>query len=553
MGSQQLLFDEPSNRQQPTLSKLVSYFKHLSDSKNDNIAEHGSSLLLDAHSNKSSLFLEKYLPCAIPNIQLEFIFESQGFSDYSACLNPGKEFKHRICTHDDGLNELFIPNIVGDSLNPYIRFKSSSVSGSQQCKKLINLAGIDIKDIDYQHDNVINSLVLSYPQEISLLLLDERYRSRAVHGVTKTGKRSYKRSISSFNLIDRMNRCYTSFFVKIRDLFPVLMDDDILGSSVSLHTWSSEFPFMPHCHHHVILPHFTYRKNRYRISELLEETISKYADSVQTISVGTVKHTSSKHLGSIGGKVTFNEDVELKHRYIVDKEQYARLKRELSKELSWMLGFKALPWQGVKYPFDVKDLRSIWSDCVFEEFSDILKQKVNCDIHTQFINCNNKSKLLHSLQYKTRPAVLDLNLFFDKVPDFVTGYNELNPAAVMDHIRSCFVKAVMSENISLSKKYESILSKTEHIFSSSSEEEVYSWLQFISTWKTDTRVYGFWRNIKRYLLDPDNNILVEEDICPVCGGSISTINSVNYCVFDNIILRSGSKFFIYDMDGLGNG
>ena len=89
----------------------------------------GDSLLVGSHLGKSSLFIDKYLDCSIPDIQLEFLFESQGIADYSAYLDPSREFKHCICSNselsassEDIISELFIPNVKGDHFNPYIRF-----------------------------------------------------------------------------------------------------------------------------------------------------------------------------------------------------------------------------------------------------------------------------------------------------------------------------------------------------------------------------------------------------------------------------------------------
>ena len=55
---------------------------------------HGSSLLMSSHKNKSSLFVDKYINCVIPDPQLEFLFESMGIYELGAC-DPDKEPEER--------------------------------------------------------------------------------------------------------------------------------------------------------------------------------------------------------------------------------------------------------------------------------------------------------------------------------------------------------------------------------------------------------------------------------------------------------------------------
>jgi len=511
--------------------------------------EHGSSLLMAAHKNKSSLFVDKYINCVIPDPQLEFLLESIGIMEYDADLVPGREFKYSVCQDDDGVvSELFVPNISGDRWNPYMRFKSSSVSGSQQCSKLSNLAGIDVKQwIDQDArllDNavVFNELVLTYPQEISLLLLD-------------LGKRDI--------VISRAKKCVKLFFKGLHGLFD-LPDGSFLGCSESIHTWDSHLPFLPHLHHHVIFPHFSYRKiskdARLSIDESLvalytkiEALVSSDGGPVDDIRYDSVLNDKRVVDSDIGGC-----------KVVTDQDFYKILKKDLSKCLSEYLGFNPLLWKGRipkvddkgvsrirEVPLDAADVKKLWSSIVKKEFAAELKGfDKPIDLHVQWFKASNKAKLLHALQYKTRPPVLDLDLFFRRCENFVVDYNRIDKTVALDYVRGLFVKAVMREEVAAAARYESLLKKVEFVFSNFSDDDILEWMRFISISHSKTMVLGYWRNIKRYLLDPlDRKVLVDDGICLVCGGFSVDVRYVSSFCIDSVIMRTSSKFTVYNIKG----
>jgi len=535
------LWQDPTTKHLKTLDSLLCYVQHLSDSfsRTSVLCDYDSKRLLNAHFDKSSLFIDKYIQSAIPDVQLEFLFESQGIMEYSAWLDSDKKYKHVVCDSEDHFSELFIPNIRGDHFNPYIRFKSSSVCGSQQASKLMDLAGlgpkVDTDDLSGMHDTVFNLMVLTFPKEIGYLLLDP-----VIRDIT----------------ISRMQSCFKEFFRSLKDVF-YLDSDSILGCSCSLHLWSSEFPFIPHPHFHVVLPHFCYnsvtKPDRMLYDEWLEESFyCKIRDCIDTVDLGTIRKTTrSAAAGSLGATCKVIEEVPVQHRFIVDPELYEHLKQGLSNQLAEYLFFQPLHWQGLtdkgrSVPIPVDSIKKLWSSIVSKEFGEISIESL--DIHVKFCKHSEKSKLLHYLQYKTRPAVLDLDIFFKKCENFVTDYNSLDPNAAIGFIRSLFVKAVMNEDL-FAAKYDSLLSSAEELFHLYTPQDILDWLKFLAIAKTDTRVYGFWRNIKRYLLNPLEQapVLIVLSICPICDGVKSDIRYIDSPMFDSVIIRHRSRFLVYDI------
>ena len=164
----------------------------------------------------------------------------------------------------------------------------------------------------------------------------------------------------------------------------------------------------------------------------------------------------------------------------------------------------------------------------------------------------NKSKLLHVLQYKTRPPVLDLDLFFKKCPDIVVSHDKINTSAALRYLKEQLEDSIKSDDFSSRFKYESLLQKYESMIGKITESDILSWLQYLSVCNSSTRVYGFWKDLKRYSLDPDDKFLVHNEICSICGGNEIFVRYVNSIVIDSIIIRSRSKFLVYDLgDGGG--
>ncbi len=549
------------------LDSLYSYFKHLSDNKINSV-DYDSKELRKAHFGNSNLVFDKHFGCVYPDSQLEYIFESQNIMDYSAWLVEGKEFKHTVCATDNILSESFYPNVTGDKWNPYVRYKSSSVCGSQQCSKIMDLVGIEHKDLsdpDF-HKAVLNSITLSYPLQIDRLLLDERYRSRSQYKITKSGKKSSQKDITRFNLIDRMNRCFSVFFKELHNLFNVSVGKT-LGCCDRLHLWSSEVPIMPNAHHHVIIPHFSYSKGvtkKFR-SDVdfwdIEPLYENFKGCITETEISQNDLNVNLNSDVEGIKIQSPKKKSSNHRFVSDRILYNEFRSAMNLKLMDPLGYDPLPWFGliqkenslsvVEVPLDVGSVRELWSECVYAEFSDILGDRDGrlVDIHTKFISCSNKSKILHDLQYQTRPPVGDLDLFFKKVEGVVSDHDCLHLSFVKEYLQDLFVKYALKENVRLTEKYDSMVSKFDSLVSDFSDMDFYSWLQFLSVHVTQTKVRGFWRNIKRYMLDPDYKFLVKEEVCVVCGSPVAHVRYVSSPVIDYVIVRNKSNFCIFDFNG----
>jgi len=592
-----------SAKQKSTLGSdrvVLSGMQQTWGSNKNRWVDHGDKALLDIHKHRSGLVFDKHFECVIPDLQLEFLLESQGIdpADYSAYLDPGLDsdnpgyFTHKVCLHEsddlsDGdvsgdITESFYPVIKGGRWNPYIRYSSSRVSGSQQTHKLLDLVGVDLDgvysklfsggfDLDHKfdHESAFDSLVLSYPFEIDQLLLTEKYRSRAPYKLTKKGTKSHKKDIRSEHIIDRAHRCYRSFFDKLYDHFDI-DSDSLLGSISRLHLWSSEIPFMPNMHHHALIPHFIYHRvsDEFRLD--LDEWIRAYyyeftdydpgSDSFQDPFICDVELRNTKLIrrhkiksshGNVGGESSHTVESYPANRFILDQARYDEFRLFVSKYLSEKLGFDQLAWANRNYPLDVAAIRELWSTCVYDEFGDILGDRDGrvCDVFVEFIPISHRSKLLHALQYATRPPVGDLDSFFKKCDGVVNGYqpDDLNPDAAVGFVRSKFVDAALSDNVRLVTKYDSMLDKIQLLVQDHDASDFFSWLQFLSTWSTETRIAGFWSYIKRYMIDPDRLFTVIDEVCPVCGDRITSVERVAYPVVDHIIIRGRRKFMIVDL------
>jgi len=546
---------QPSNKLHfDNLESFCTYLEYLPDTQIANncvTADFNSLSLKNCHIGNSILLVDRYVDCSIPSVDLEFLFESQGISNYEAFLDPEFNFKHSICTHGDSISELFSPDITGDSFNPYIRWKTCVSKGSRTCSKLMDLAGADIIDIDSGHGSVFLDIVCTFPEVVDYFVMNPDCRVRASHKKLKNGGFHKSRlDIGPVNLIDRMNRCREQFFKSLNKFIPVGLDPDvgnIFGLSSSLHLWSSSIPVLPNCHVHNLVPLFTYDKKPVYDSSVIDDICSNLSEVVVAVNNGSKKVSKSVSFGSMDCVSKVVSEVKVVEKFVVDEARYDSLRLELSVALSKSLNFKRCNWFTHSYPVDVALLREVWSDIVYSEFQDIMDNFELLDVHLEWVPYSNKSKLLHKLQYKTRPPVLDLDLFFKKCPDVVTGYDSLDFDKVIDFISYNLEVAIRCSNSPDINRYESLLKKAEKIRDNFSMEDIFNWLQFLSTWRTDTRVFGFWRNIKRYMLDPDHKFLIEQIVCPICNGSITDTGiKSRFAVVDFVVVRSRSKFFIYN-------
>lgn len=539
-----------------SLESFLCYVQPLTDthSRSGTIANFGDSPLLDSHLKNSILFVDKYVLSAVPDNQLEFLLESQGKNNFCAELCG---IRHRICTHGELSSDLFAPNIKAEHYNPYKRFMSNCASASRACGKILDLAGLEIVDLDYGHDNCFLEVVCTFPFEVSRLLVNPAGRVRAKHQSSSSGTLHKSRlDIDPMNILDRANRCRESFFKALSGFFG-LPNSKILGCSSSLHTWSSEVPVLPHLHVHNLIPFFAYDKKVKRDDSLIQDTIAMFNNPEIVAAVDILdpaKHGCIRHYGSMGSATHFSTEVKLTQRFVVDRDLYTQLRLELSNKLSDMLGFVPVAWFSDRVPIDVNRLRELWSDIVYTEFgADIMDNWQSLDTFVAFIPYTDRSKLLHALSYKGRPAVLDLDLFFRECKNFVLGYStsnkKLDTDLVVDFLNRKLEIAIRCSDYTAIDRYESMLLKAESIFCDFSYEDIYSWLEYLAVAVTDTRVFGFWRNINRFLLDPDHKLLVVEQICPICNGSIASVGVVDYCSFDFVFIRMRSKFLVCNVNG----
>lgn len=530
------------------IDSFISYIYYLTSKKDNgrttgrdfNVFDYDSPELLACHSGKSVLKVDKYIRCCVPSVDLEFILESSGISDYSCFLDPDYNFKHSVCTLEGVISEIFSPAISGDHFNPYIRFKSCVSSSSRSCSLLMDLVGLETVDTDLgfrPHDNIFLDLVCTFPGSVDYFLVNPALRS---------------------SLLSRMNKCRKEFFHRLNEVFS-LPDCNVFGMSSSLHVWGSEVPILPHSHIHNVVPFFSYKRRVVRDPDFFnnwKRDNSGFLEEVfAEVDCGSSKFTKCVSIGPECDRklVKVTSERELVHRFVVDRDLYMDLRLHLSNSFRSELGFSQCLWFDSNYPVDVDRVKELWSDIVYGEFQhDIMDHWELLDVHVSWIPWYKKAKLRSALQYKVRPPVLDLDLFFKKCPGVVTSHSSLDLGKVLEYLQYQLTIAIRCSDIDNINRYESLLDKAESIFSDFSESDIYSWLQFLSTWVTDTRVYGFWKNLCRYLLDPDHELLVVEEICPICGGVLEdTSIKVRSCVVDYVLVQSQNKYLVFDLGDPG--
>lgn len=516
-----------------SLNELLVYVQTQSDSTNGSKHFFNDKKLIDIHKNNSILYIDKYLETSIPEYQTDVLLASSGIPQqkYEAYLNDKGRFWVNYCTDEQGeTSEYIIPNVRGGTFNPYMRFLSSKHSGGEQTNKIIDLAGFVYKKIDAFEDwkPVINLLTLTFPDELSFKIVDPQTRDET---------------------LDKIWICYKRFFKDLRFILD-LDPDDILGTSASLHLWSSEFPVMPHPHIHAVIPHFTYKKinsnDRREIEgawlhDLYEELYS-YVETV----------TDER-----GKKIQFLPQQNLDH--------INRIRKEISDILEDELGLQVLPWQGsykpkdketlVDVPLDVDLLKSVWSSIVNEVFEiDEVYQDLdqpgaeNYDIHTQYCYIDQKSKLQHYLQYKVRPPVLDLDLFFRKY-DIIPYPGVIELDHLEQKLRDNFITWSLKGVVDESRRFESQLKKIENLRSQFNDKEILDWLRFLAVdCHTKTRVLGFWRNIRRYQVSSfTRKPLPLPPICPICGGVTTKVCTINIFNVSHLVKHDRSSFYVYEI------
>jgi hypothetical protein len=576
------------------LSSLVDFanslnplYVHLqSDNKNlvhvdSDMVPRGSDALIDFHSEHFSLILDKYITTSIPSDSLGFILESKGFPNYHAELDIYSPYWYFICDNDNELSESCIPHIVGDSKNPYVRFSSIKMAAGKQVSKLKELAGVGVCSSlpNSSLAPVFNFVTLTFPKKLELLLMDPSYRARAEYKVSKNGKKTSQLDIKPYNILDRMDLCFSEFLNEYSDLVGV-PEGSQLGGSASFHPWSSNFPLLPHPHYHLLVSHFCYSKisksERAAVEDLL---ISEYRDLKECFGFYTYYNSKS---GSCSLRVEDYDkdkpkpDVTRRIKsYIKEPDMYEACFDDVSRCLADLLNFKTLPWGGshvdnygdVKmFPLDSDIVRKLWTRIVCEEFSDILgRPAADSDslfvVHVQYIKATDYGKLVHRLRYKSRPSVLDLDIMFKKASNYkfvdLKGLTpdslDFNHNTVLSYLYMLLNRFKKENDPFLFNRIESYISKFTDLVDLYPDSYFIEWLQFLSTAKTKTRTFGFWRNIKRYGVSPVVEPLpvIHEDICPICGGVRSKLSrACDSPMFDSVIFDCNSSLFLFDFSNL---
>lgn len=507
--------------------------------------------LLDLHLGNSVLLVNKYVLTSIPDPQLEFLLENQNIENFNAELPSEHRFIHSICELDSVYSEIFTPNIKAEHYNPYKRWLSCVNSGNKTCNNLLDLCGVGCKDeFGFDgHDIVFYDVVTTFPSEVDYFLVNPVVRDI---------------------IIKRLHKCRVRFFEKLSASINVVEGNE-LGMSSSLHVWSSTCPVLPNAHLHNIIPGLSlsfkesvievcndWRQPRIRDvpikypDSLKNEFIERFSNFIDVVDNGIKKTFVKKSYGS--NEVDTHHIIESKRveRFIDDDfySDFLEVKSEMSISMANYFNFKSIPWFSNRFPLDANAIKELWSDVVYDEFGkDIMDCWKSLDVHINFISSTNKSKLLHALQYKVRPPVLDLDLFFKQCPDFITYYDSMDADKILDWLNYQLQININCSNYDNICKFESLLTKAENIFDNYSKEDLFNWLEFLSVYKTNTRILGFWSQFKTFQLDPEHTLFPVSNVCPICDGVVSNIGYVNSLNVDVMIVRHRNSFMVFDFDG----
>ena len=538
---------------------FVSYVQYTTSSVSVNSKKYKfyDSELLDSHRGKSILLLDKYILTAIPDPQLEFLLENQNIYNFNAdWYDFGNRFKLSVCVHDSEYSEILTPNIRAERYNPYKRWMSCVNSGNKTCNNLLDLCGINIRELGFDnHENILLDVVCTFPSEIDVFLVNPAVRDM---------------------IIKRMNKCEKSFFKVLESMF--CPSGNSMGMSSNLHLWSSEIPVLPNGHIHNLIPFFSYNNKesviefneswldpkykrpigtRVRDISIVypeirrEEFVSPINNFITVVENGINRRTKTKFFGSFDIPVKHTIESPRVEKFIVDSDysDFQSAVNALSIDMAEYFNFKPCVWDNRSYPVDAEKIKTLWSDIVYNEFYDILDNWISLDVHIQFISVANKSKLLHALQYKCRPPVLDLDLFFKECPDFIVYYDSFDSDKILDYINYKLKIAINCSNYNDICRYESLLKRATNVFSRYDSEIIFNWMEYLTVYKTQTRVYGFWRDFKTFQLDPNHDLFPHNPICPICDGEVSFFRNVCSYDVDAVIIRHRSNFMIFECDG----
>lgn len=527
--------------------------------------------------------------------------------------NNDDELQEEI-TH---ISEYIIPNVKGKRWNPYIRYISTKHSGAAQTEKMLDLVGLDPNTV-YNSINtpVFNFLVLTFPWEIGKLLIDSKKRNTIKNLIWKCWKLFFKElhflfdipydhllgaSVSyhcwksSFPLFPHphLHVCFPNFHYKdlndccghvdgkfkhiknngridIENLSDVEKLYDELYSLVEEETWFDE-------------KHKSKSSTGLGVKIGMKKT-SRFINSKNEELLKSLKEKLSGSLKDYIGFTPFkwynpntdsiiNPPVELTEENIkLAMDELRDLLQEL-KQGTLVVDERV---EKPKVPLDIGVLKSIWHDCVLSVFKDYLKDpdydmigfNVDFDeegsfdgsiplydVHTHFVYPKQRERILHHMRYKSRPPVLDLDLFFRKCKSLVSlDISTLKPLFFKESVFSylTMLKGVAKKNNDEDQLLvvESTWRKAEEVFDSNSDNEIIDWLKYLVSCQSDTRVFGFWRMMDRYrVTSVIRGELPKKHICPICGGESVKLCKVDSIVPDIVVFVLNSKFRVVDFKG----
>ena len=496
----------------------------------------GDKLLKETHDKKVVLYLDKYIRSAKPDFQTIQILNSirvtkeMCSTDPNGALLPfhgvkhgnhipkklmtadlgngsGNNFYYKYCQSEGKLKEIIIPNIVGEYFNPYHRFKTSSRSATIQHKKLSDLIGL-VHDFDEPYDPVFNHMTLTFPIEVAFQLFDKRTR---------------------YQTIQKLWYCFKRFRSQLHLYFSENDFDQSLGFSASLHYWSSDFPFLPHPHIHVIFPNFSYKNISKEYREDIEEIFHVRYAGLQSC------------IDPIINKVIPEK-----------QDQYDRTKKALSLDLKHFVNMKIFPFEGFdnsdkEVPLPMGILKTMWTEIINEEF-DLNYSGIT--VHNLYINFDEPERIFHFLKYKNRPAVCDLDLFLSKVKNVIQKQNKtliFNHRSIFAYLNGILKHLSFHGSKKQKAKILSIINSYKQFYHQFSSDDFIDWLQFLSIAKTQTKVFGFMRNIARYRVKSITAKDPQDEICPFCGGIMETAYSMRILSeFDCLIFHKNSEFYLFE-------
>jgi len=375
--------------------------------------------------------------------------------------------------HDGSIYFEYVPNIVGGSYNPYIAFKNGKGNASKTTAKLMDLPG----------NYAINQLTLTYPKEVSRLLVDI--------GIKETEKRAKK----CFNLFfDQLHQLDVFVNGKKRKWVP---QGSKLGVLENTHIWASKNPLNPHLHHHCTFPSVSVNWTKFdkdlTVQECLKTDRQLFDDENRELlySLNLDPHIESTKFDKIDSTKIDSVQQGLEQDLKKEWDQQHKLLQKYERKLSKAMGICSLPWvmfHGKKIPLPIEEIKQLWFDCVVKVFSDLVDlsayESGSFDVNTKYVYTkreNARQQTLHWIKYTKRSPSLDLNSFFSQ-PRNECLFKDEEENLFMDLAKLDFDYRDDIEDIDREK----------HL----------KYLQDLAVHKTKTRTLGFVRFIKIFRVDP---------------------------------------------------